>query len=262
MSDTTTGQPTRLAVPPRVGWWRTYRTLVRWSAEQIGAVLPFVLVVEVILAAGIIVGFGLLIPDIDTTTAQFLASGAPTVLIMVVGLVIVPMGVAQARSSGAFTYLRAQPVPRPLLLVSELTIWIALAAPSIAVCVGVAQLRFDFAYAYDWAVLVPVALLVALTAAAVGFALAVVLSPALTQIVTQVLVFFVLLFSPVTFPADRLPAWFQTVHDWLPFRPAADLVRAGLLADTYDASLRDVLVLAVWCVLGLAVAVRAVVRRA
>lgn len=264
MAETTTLSPARtgIAVPPRIGWWVSYRTLVRWSLAQIGTILPFVVVVEALLAAGIIIGFGFLIPDIDSTSAQFLASGAPTVLIMVVGLVIVPMGVAQARTSGAFTYLRAQPVPRPLLLVADLTVWIGVAVPSIAVAVGVAQLRFGFSYAFDWPLLVAAAVLTALTGAAVGYAIAVALPALLVQIVTQVLVFFVMLFSPVTFPAGQLPQWFQTVHDWLPFRPAADLLRAGLLSDTYEASGRDLVVLAVWCVVGLAISIRAVVRRA
>ncbi len=254
--------PNHVAVPARIGLWRTYATLMRWTLAQTGPMLPFVIAVEALLAAGIIIGFGFLIPDIDTASAQFLSTGAPTVLLMVVGLVIVPMGVAQARASGTFTYLRSQPVPRPLLLLADLTVWLAVAVPSIAVAVVVAQLRYGFGYAFDWPLLIPSAVLAALAAAAVGYAIAVVLPPLLTQIVTQVLVFFVMLFSPVTFPARQLPQWFQTVHDWLPFRPAADLLRAGLLSDSYTASGRDLAVLVVWCILGLAISVRAVVRRA
>ncbi|MER7420740.1 ABC transporter permease [Micromonospora peucetia] len=82
----------------------------------------------------------------------------------------------------------------------------------------------------------------------------------MTQLVTQVLVYFVMLFSPVTFPAGQLPAWFQAVHDVLPFRPAADLVRAGLLSDTCTASGRDLIVLLVWC--AIAISVGALIRRA
>ncbi|MFD1859703.1 ABC transporter permease [Aeromicrobium camelliae] len=232
------------------------------SPRTSAAMLPFVVAVQALLAAGIIIGFGFLIPGIDTAAAQFLSTGAPTVLLMIAGLVMVPMGVAQARSSGTFTYLRAQPVPRPLLLVADLTVWLAVAVPSVAVAVIVAQLRYGFRYDIDWPLLVLAALLTALTAAAVGYAIAVVLPPLLTQIVTQVLVFFVMLFSPVTFPAGRLPEWYQSIHDWLPFRPAADLIRAGLLPQTHGASDRDLVVLLLWCALGLVVSVRAIVRRA
>lgn len=248
-------------VPPRTGMWLSYGTLLRWTMAQTGTMLPFVVVVQALLAAGIIIGFGFLIPDIDTASAQFLSTGAPTVLLMVVGLVMVPQGVAQARTSGTFTYLRALPVPRPLLLLADLTVWLVVALPSVAVAAIVAHLRYGFSYSFNWPVLVTAAVLTAVTAAAVGYAIAVTLPPLITQLVTQVLVFFVMLFSPVTFPASQLPTWFQTVHDLLPFRPAADLLRAGLLADSYTGSWRDLLVLLAWCALGLAVSIRAVVRR-
>lgn len=248
-------------VPPRTGLWVGYVTLLRWTMAQTGAMLPFVIVVQAVLAAGIIIGFGLLIPDIDTASAQFLSTGAPTVILMIVGLVMVATGVAQARTSGTFTYLRALPVPRPLVLAADLTVWLAVMLPSVAVAVLVAQLRYGFSYSFDWPLLLTASVLTALTASAIGYAIAVALPPLLTQLVTQVLVFFVMLFSPVTFPASRLPAWFQTVHDVLPFRPAADLIRAGLLSDTYPMNGRDLLVLLTWCVLALAVSIRAMVRR-
>lgn len=251
-------------IPPstlRISTWTSYRCLLRWTLGQIGAMLPLIVVVQALLAAGIIVGFGFLIPDIDPSTAAFLSSGAPTVLLMVMGLVIVPQGVAQARANGTFTYLRALPVPRPLLLLADLTVWLAIALPSIAVAVLVAQLRYPITFSFDWPLLVGASVLIAVVATSVGYAIAVSLPPMLAQLVSQVLVFFVLLFSPVTFPAAQLPVWFQHLHDLLPIRPAADLLRAGLLSSTYEASLTDLLVLLAWCALGLTISVRALVRR-
>src|SRR5699024_10785912 len=72
---------------------------------------------------------------------------------------------------------------------------------------------------------------------------------------------FVLLFSPITFPADQLPQWFQLLHDQLPIRPAADLLRAGIAAQSFTAELRDLVVLVAWTALGLVVTARALVRR-
>lgn len=250
-----------LPTPVRIGTWTSYRCLLRWTLAQIGAMLPLIVVVQALMAAGIIIGFGYLIPELDTATAAFLSTGAPTVLLMVMGLVIVPQGVAQARTNGTFTYLRALPVPRPLLLLAELTVWLLIALPSIGVAVAVSQLRYDLTYSFDWPLLLGAALLIAVVATSVGYSIAVSLPPLLAQLVTQVLVFFVLLFSPVTFPASQLPAWFQRLHDLLPIRPAADLLRSGLLSTSYDASWSDLVVLLVWCVLGLAISVRALVRR-
>lgn len=249
-----------IAIPSRAALWPTYATLLRWAMWQIGAMLPIIVVVQAVLGAGIILGFGLLIPGIDAATAAFLSTGAPTVLLMVVGLVMVPQGVAQARTSGTFTYLRALPVPRTLLLLSDLTVWLVVALPSIPIALLVAHWRYGVAYEFDWPVLLLAGIGAALAATAIGYALAVVLPPLLAQLATQVLVFFVMLFSPITFPAAQLPGWLASLHDWLPFRPAGDLLRAGLL-EGFEARWQDAAVLALWCALGLVVSIRALSRR-
>ncbi|GGZ35116.1 multidrug ABC transporter permease [Streptomyces inusitatus] len=266
MSEATVSAPRArvpVGVPPRAGLRTVYWTLLRWTAAQIGTALPLVLIVQALLAAAVIVGFGFLVPGIDAPAAEFLSSGAPTVLLMAVGLVLVPHGVAQSRANGTFTYLRALPVPRPLLLLADLTVWLVVALPGIPVAVFVAEWRYGLDFALDWPPLVTAALLSAATAVSVGYAIAVLLPPLVAQLASQVLVFFVMLFSPITFPASRLPEWFQTVHGLLPFQPAGDLIRAGLLSDGSGSGSggRDLLVLLVWCALGIAVSVRALVRR-
>lgn len=254
---------TRPALPRPVeaGLGTGYRTLLRWQVAQIGALLPLVVVIQALLAGGIIIGFGFLIPDIDPATAMFLSTGAPTVLLLTIGLVIVPQGVARGRTDGTFDYMRALPVARPLLLAADLTVWLLIALPSVAVGVLVAWLRYELTFSFDWPLLLAAALLVTTMATAVGYAIAVSLQPMLAQLITQVLVFFVLLFSPITFPASQLPQWFQTLHSWLPAQPGADLLRAGLASNVFTASGRDLAVLTVWTLLGIAVTLRALVRR-
>ncbi|MGW0791181.1 hypothetical protein ACWD04_23785 [Streptomyces sp. NPDC002911] len=56
--------------------------------------------------------------------------------------------------------------------------------------------------------------------------------------------------------------WFRVVHDVLPFRSAAYLLRAGLVSGGQSVDWQDLTVLTVRCVLGLLVSVRALVRRA
>jgi len=257
----TAAGPAARPAPVQVSWWSSYTTLLRWQVAQLGTMLPLVVIVQFLLAGGIIIGFGFLIPDIDPATALFLSTGAPTVLLLTIGLVIVPQGVARTRIDGTFNYMRSLPLARPLLLAADLTVWLLIGVPSVAVGVLVARLRYDLALSFDWPVLVASTLLVTVMATAVGYAIAVSMPPMLAQLLTQVLVFFVMLFSPITFPAAQLPAWFQTVHDVLPFRAGADLLRAGLASDTFTASGRDLLVLALWCLAGLAVTLRALVRR-
>lgn len=265
MSESTMQAPSEerrlLAVPPRANLGMTVWTLLRWTMAQTGAMLPLFVVVQAAIAGAVIVGFGLLIPDIDTPTAELLSTGAPTILILVIGLVLCPWGVAGARTSGTFTYQRALPVPRPLLLVSDLVVWLVIALPGIPVTVLVAHLSYGIDYSFDWLLLAGAFVLTTVMAVSVGYAIAVLLSPMLSQLVSQVMVFFVMLFSPITFPKDQLPDWFQAVHGLLPFQAAADLLRAGLLSDRFEPSGHALLVLVVWCLLGLTISVRAVIRR-
>ncbi|TDE99042.1 ABC transporter permease [Occultella glacieicola] len=247
--------------PIQVGLSTTYVTLLRWTFAGIGAMLPLIVVVQAMLAAGIIIGFGFIIPNIDAATALYLSTGTPTVLLLTIGFVMVPQGVSRSRTDGTFSYMRGLPIARPLLLAADLTVWLIIGLPSVAVGVMVAQLRYGIALSVDWPILVVATLLATLMATAVGYAIAVSLPPLLAQLSTQVLVFFVLLFSPITFRVEQLPDWFQTVHDVLPVRAAADLIRAGLASDVFEASLRDLAVLTVWCAAGVAVSVRALVRR-
>lgn len=248
-------------VPPRTGVWTAYAALSRWQLARLGPLLPLMVVVQVLLSAGLVIGFGFLIPDIDPATALYMSTGIPTILLLIVGLVLVPNVVAQSKTEGTFGYQRTLPVPRPLVFLADLTVWSALAIPGIAVAVFIAWLRFDLALSFDWPILVTAAVLVTLTAASVGYMLAVVLPPMLSQLVSQALSFFVILFSPITFLPGQLPGWFQTVHDVLPIQPAADLLRAGLASTTYTVQVGDLVVLGAWCAVGIVVSMTALVRR-
>ncbi len=239
-----------------------FRLLVGWQLASLGTtMLPLIVVVQALLAVGIVIGFGLLIPTMDPATALFLSTGAPTVLLMTVGLVIVPQAVATAKANGTFAYVRSLPVPRSVLLLSDLTVWAAVALPGIAGAIVAASLRYDLTFQFDWLVLAAASVLIVVTATAVGYAIAVALPQALAMVMSQILVFFVLLFSPITFPASQLPAWFQTVHTYLPMQAAADAMRAGLASGAYAVQGRDLLVLALWCAAGIAISLRALTRR-
>lgn len=250
-------RPTEVRLHPLVA----YRLVVRWQAARIGTWLPVVVVVQAALAVGVVVGFGFLIPEIDTATATFLATGAPTVLLLTVGLAIVPQQVGSARQDGTWTYLRSLPVPRSILLLADLTVWLAVVLPGLAIAVLAAWWRYDIDFSFDWPVLVAAGLLSVVTATAVGYAMAVTLPPLLATVASQVLVFFVLLFSPLTYPAEQLPAWFQRVHQVLPVQSAGDAIRSGLVADTFPLDAADLLTLLIWCLVGVAVSLAALRRR-
>ena len=76
-----------------------------------------------------------------------------------------------------------------------------------------------------------------LMATAVGFAMAQLIpNPLVTGVVVNVLIFVVLMYSPVVFPISQLPGWLAGLHRVLPIYPVAQVLRAsvtsGLVTDT------------------------------
>ncbi len=132
------------------------------------------------------------------------------------GLVAVPQVVAQAKTEGTLEYMRTLPVPRVVYLLADLTVRLAIVLPGVVFASssppsGSTCPRVEPA-------LVPALVLVVLTATAVGYALAAVLPPLIANLLSQVLVVFVLMFSPLNFPADRLPDWLAAIHAVLPIQ--------------------------------------------
>src|SRR5690625_7975152 len=73
-----------------VEWCRSWWMLIRWNAASSKMILPLTLIVQVMLSAGIVVGFGFLAPVEYPEVALRLATGAPTILLLTTGLVVVP----------------------------------------------------------------------------------------------------------------------------------------------------------------------------
>lgn len=205
-----------------------YLTLSRWQLLQAASYLPVVVVLQLVIGAGTVVGMGFLIPQLDRESATYLATGAPTLGLIMLGIAAVPQSVSQARLGGLYDYFQAQPVGRLSYLVAEMTVLLLIAVPGSAAALFVAVVRFDVVLRPAPAALL-VGLLVALTATAVGYVIALaVRAPAAVSLVSSATLFGVLFFSPISFPADRLPGWLQGVHTALPFGAMADAMRASL----------------------------------
>jgi ABC-2 type transport system permease protein len=78
--------------------------------------------------------------------------------------------------------------------------------------------------------------------------------------VTQFISLGVLLFSPINFPLDRLPA-LRDVHRVLPVVYMADLVRWSLGAPHRTSVALAFALVSAWCAAGLAVSYRVAVRQ-
>lgn len=235
--------------------------LLQWQLRRSLPYIPLLVVVQVALAVATVVGYGLLVGTPSPDVALYLATGAPTITLITVGLVMTPQMLAQAKTEGSLDWMRTLPVPRWTFLASDLLMWTLIALPGMVLGVVAGVLRFNVHLSIaPWVVLA--ALLVSLTSASVGYAMASVLPPMLAQLLTQVLIFVVLLFSPVSYPASRMPEWLQTAHQFLPIEPMAQLVRAGLANADFTVPGRSIVVLGVWVCVAVAAALSALRRRA
>jgi ABC-2 type transport system permease protein len=241
-------------------WLRSYLLLLHWSGIRLRYLLPLVLVVQIFLSVGIVIGFAFLLPSIDPATALYLSTGAPTLGLITIGMVMAPQLVAQAKTEGTFAYNQTLPVPRTAVLGADVTIWLLVGAPGLLLGLLVAVLRFDLTLRVSWLVL-PAVLLVALTATTVGFAIAYAAAPPVTNMVSQLIVFIALMFSPINFPADRLPGWLRAVHQVLPFEAMARAIRDTLTTPPEGIALQPFAMLGAWCLAGLAVTLRVMTRR-
>jgi len=209
----------------------------------------FITLLQILLSIGIVIGFTYLIPNPDTETILFLATGAPTIILIFTGLVILPQQIGTAKTDGYMEYIRTWPVNRSVILGADTTIWLLITLPGIIVSTIVAHLMFTPGYDISWTV-IPALLMIALTSIGVGYGFSYLLSPTASMGISQIVVFGALMFSPVNFPMERLPEWLQSLHEVLPIYSMAEVMRASLAASTFDATLGNYINLMVWCVLG------------
>ncbi|MFO7532754.1 MAG: ABC transporter permease [Candidatus Limnocylindrales bacterium] len=240
---------------------RSYSLLVRWQALRLKSFLPLAIVVQVLFALGIVAGYPLLFPQIDELTILFLATGAPSIALITMGLVALPQVVSQAKLQGTLDYMRSLPVPRMVYLLADLTVWLLIVLPGVAFAVALGAWVFDLALSVSLAI-IPAVLLVATTAAAVGYAMASLLPPMIAMLLTQVLVVGVLMFSPINFPAERLPEWLQSVHAVLPVQAMGEVIRGSLATDTFPLATGSFVLLMGWCAVSLGLSYLALRRRA
>jgi ABC-2 type transport system permease protein len=239
---------------------RTIWLLLVWQHHRFKRMLPMIVVIQVVLALGIVYGLAFLIPDIDPRTALFLATGAPTVTLLIMGLTIVPQEVSQGKLTGRFDYLSSLPIPRLATLVSDVAFWLLAQLPGTALALVVASIRFDLDLHIGWTI-VPAVLLVALSGACVGYAFALVLQPQVASQITSFISILILLFSPINFPNERLPSALRAVHRVLPIESMGDLMRWSLTGKFVTNPGRAFAIVGAWCAVGLLTSYRVATKR-
>lgn len=229
-------------------WLRDYAQMIEWDMRSLRLVLPTAIILQVMLGAGLAIGFGFLVGETTTAEATFLATGVTVVSMLTVGLVLVPQVIAQRKHEGTYDYVWSLPVKRTASVAGSLTVNTLIALPGAVIALLVSSWRYDLSLSVG-PLVVPAAILTLVTTASIGYALAHgIRNPMITGIATNVLVFFVLLYSPINFPPERLPGWLATLHQGLPFQHAANVMRAGLTSGVANDVGRSFAILAAWAV--------------
>jgi ABC-2 type transport system permease protein len=70
------------------------------------------------------------------------------------------------------------------------------------------------------------------------------------------------MFSPLNFPADRLPGWLAAIHSVLPIQAMGEVMRGTLASNAFPITMGAFAILAAWCAATFAATSLVLARRA
>ena len=242
-------------------WWSGFVAMLRFDLASLRETLPFVAVIQLLMGAGMAIIYGFYFEEIPPVAATFIVTGAPTLAIVPVGMALVPGAVMQHKFDDTYDFLWSLPVPRLTIAASNFVLFTALALPGVVVSLLVAAWRYDIDLSVSWTV-VPAVLLAALMANSVGFGFShAIPEPRITNLIVNMIIFLVLLFSPVAFPIENFPDWFAAVHRVLPFFHMATIIRGGLTVGLVDGLATSYVAVVLWTLTSWGLAAWVVGRR-
>ncbi len=220
-----------LNAPIRSGWpywWQSYVAMLRFDITNLRTYLVLLLIIQVLMGAGMAYIYGFYLGDVPPLGQLFIVTGIPALALVPLGMVWVPSLIGQHKLRETYDFLWSMPVPRIVSAASTFTTFTVLAIPGTAMALLVAALRYDVDLSVSWLVL-PAIALSSLMATSVGFGLGHAVSdPRVTNLITNVIIFAVLLFSPIVVPIELFPEWLADTHRVLPFYPMATIIRDAL----------------------------------
>lgn len=187
--------------------------------------------IQIIFSASIIWGIPLIAgPGADAP--RYLAA-AWHLGLLCVGVAVAPQVMAEWNVDGYFDELRQLPVGRVLLVAAELGSWLLVGLPGLLVTPLLAWIGLDVTAANLGAAIL-ILLCAALTYLGIGLILVLSMPLEAVQVISQVLMVVAMLFSPILYPAERLPDWAGNLHLFLPFEPLNVALLAAVKGDAYD----------------------------
>lgn len=240
-------------------WITRFYGLIRWSLTRNKYLLPAFCLIQVILAFAIVYGFALINPVTDYQSSVYMASGAMVLGIIAVGCVLAPQIISESKHNGILEYQRTLPVSRVSIILADVIIWSIAAIPGILMSCLAGIIRFDIDVNIN---IISIAIIfICLTSMIlIGFGVAYFFPQNVTSLCTQIIIIVALLFSPITYPADRLPNWVLKIHDFLPFVPTSDLIRASVF-DLEKIYSNDLIVVVLWAAIAFVASLKIISRK-
>jgi len=231
-------------------WVASLGCMLRFEYGRIRQWVPMMVVIQTMMGAGMALMYGFFYPHITPARALYITTGAPTLALIPLGFVMLPGSVGSEKMEGTFDYIWSLPAPRSAQATATFLLYSLIGLPGTALALLVAMWRYG-AHLAPSPLLVPAALLCALVAIAVGYGMALAISnPLVMNLIANALVFVVLLFSPIVYPASQLPGWLYAAHRVLPFYNMAVVIRAGLTSGLVAHVTTSFLVLIGWTIAG------------
>jgi len=239
---------------------RNYGLILKWQVLSNKPLFPIEMVVQVMIATGLVIGISFFFPEISPNTAQFLTTGAPAVIFLTTGLVLVPQMIALARKEGIYDYMWSLPISRLIYIAADVTVWSLICLPGVVISLTLGALYHDFSLHIS-PLAVPAMLLISLTGVFIGYTIALgAPKPEFANLISQIIVFAIFFFSPAIYPIEQMPDWLAAIHRILPVSYMADLSRGTLT--NLDVNLPLAFgVTGAWCLVGFAITCYLITKR-
>ena len=260
-TDMATVQPARATRSGPGYWLSSLGLMLRFDLARARQWAAMMVVIQVFMGVGMALVYGFFYPRVSHQTALLITTATPTLALIPLGFVMVPASVGHQKLEGTFDFTWSLPVPRSAQVVSTFLLFTLLSLPGAVLALVVSAWHYGVTLSIS-PQLLPAVLLSAVMAVSVGFGMALVIAnPLVTNLVTNALMFVVLLFSPIVFPASQLPGWLFGIDRVLPFYNMAQVIRAGLTTGLVSDLGTAYLILSGWTVAGWAMTASVVGRR-
>ena len=162
-------------------------------------------------------------------------TGYIAMIIGTIGLLSLPVGLANYREQGILRRLRATPLQSSAVLWSQAAVHVLMAALGVALLVGAGRLLFDLRLPLGSLMIAPAILLSAVSFFAFGFALAGVMPTARTAQAVGMAIFFPMLFlSGAAMPRFLMPETVRRLAEFLPLTQVAILLEGVWLEGVWN----------------------------